>query len=210
MQRVTQGIYSSTATAWNSTYGNISIWLESISNSTTKFELYRATTTDGNAPALQVGDTVIAHGTLKKYNSTFEMDQGGIIDEIITVEEKAIAFAESFNDAHVCGTNNNTPAIQSAWNDVATVFTSLDSYTKAYLSEVDVATETNAAIKEAIERYDMAVSKRAELNDYLGRRPSSNSNAITTTTSTIVMVACIGLVSLVGLGYFYYRKRKEN
>ena len=82
--------------AYNTQYNNTEIW---ITDGTNDFELYGCNLPENftpaqpaeNDPAL-VGKEVIAHGTAKKYNSTYELDKGCAID---TVSEPAPIEIES-------------------------------------------------------------------------------------------------------------------
>ena len=82
--------------AYNTQYKNTEIWLTDGEND---FELYGCSLPEGftpaqpveNDPAL-VGKIVVAHGTAKKYNTTYELDKGCAID---TVSEPAPIVIES-------------------------------------------------------------------------------------------------------------------
>lgn len=75
------GIVSEIVTPFNSTYGNISFNI-SVDGLTTSDQLqaYRCKSFDGNdftsADDVQVGDVVVIAGSLKKYNSIYEFEEG--------------------------------------------------------------------------------------------------------------------------------------
>ncbi len=205
-----EGIVTSIPGSWSTSYHNMRVTCSPTDQSSTSFEFYRLGTEDDADPNLAAGDTIVGYGTLTKYQSTYEMAQGCVLKKVTTVQQKAANFASSFNDANVCGTNNNTPAIQSVWNSMYEQYNGLDSYTRTYLSNVDLSSETNTDIKEAIERYDMVVSKHSTFNDYLGRRSANGSNITTTASGTIVIMTAVTLLSLLGVAFIFYRKRKEQ
>lgn len=70
-----RGYVTSIATAWNSSYKNISFWMADTQDGGQVFEAYRAACeTAEDAPA--VGDLVEASGNLALYNSTAELAAG--------------------------------------------------------------------------------------------------------------------------------------
>ncbi len=85
-----KGIVSSIVTAFNASYGNISVNISADGETTgAQFQLYRnfkgadkaKWTSATEAP--EVGDEVIAYGTLIKYNSTYEMAEGNYLVSIV-------------------------------------------------------------------------------------------------------------------------------
>lgn len=85
-----KGTVSEVVTAFNASYGNISVNISADGETTgAQFQLYRnfkgadkqKWTSATEAP--EVGDQVVAYGTLTKYNSTYEMTEGNYVVSII-------------------------------------------------------------------------------------------------------------------------------
>ena len=82
------GIVSKIVTAYNSTYGNITYDISADGTSTSdQLRVYRGKSYDGenfiSEDDIQVGDEVVVYGSLKKYNSTYEFDEGNQLVSLI-------------------------------------------------------------------------------------------------------------------------------
>ena len=129
----------------------------------------------------------------------------------------AEAYAKSFNDANVCGNNDNTPAITSIWAEQKEAFLLLNSYVKAYLTKVDIfeTDKYSEEIIECIERYDMVVSKRGYEN-FMNRDTSYDSKRINSmqNNNSNIKVLIISITSLTTLSllclYVFKRRRHEK
>lgn len=77
-----KGIVSEIVTPWSEQYKNITYNISDDGSDTgAQFQLYRCTTNGA-----EVGDVVIAYGTLKKHNSTYEFNSGNSIVDIQKAE----------------------------------------------------------------------------------------------------------------------------
>lgn len=79
-----KGIISKIVTAYNSSYGNVSFnFSEDGTESGLQFQAYRAVAS--SASDFVVGDGVLMHGNLKKYNSTYELDAACTAVDLVRV-----------------------------------------------------------------------------------------------------------------------------
>lgn len=72
-----KGIISKIVTAYNDQYHNVTFNISEDGLTTNEFQMYRAAAT--SASDFSVGDFVLMKGTLKKYNSTQELDAGATV-----------------------------------------------------------------------------------------------------------------------------------
>ena len=79
-----KGIISKIVTAYNSTYGNVSFnFSEDGTESGNQFQAFRAVATSDSD--FVIGDGVLMHGNLKKYNSTYELDAACTAADLVRV-----------------------------------------------------------------------------------------------------------------------------
>lgn len=210
-----KALISQVAESYTSQYKNVTLWVTDDENVTQKFQIHRMSIDETNGNAIQVGDTIIVHGKGVLYSSTtYEMAKSDVtFDELITIEEKATAYAEEFNDANVCGTNDNTSAIASVWAEMKSAYDALDSYTREYLTDAN-ASEQNNEIKECLNRYDRVIELHGEdtthFPNYMNRTSSANSRMIEMKSNDSLLI--VAMMLLIGATFTYcvltFRKKK--
>ena len=119
----TQGVYATgivTAipTAWNSQYSNITFNFVDAEGDEVFLQAFRCGSTDAaDASTVAVGDIVVVKGNLKKYNSTYEFDQGcqlvSLTKPVVSVEAptfnpEAGTYAEAQSVILSCATEGAT------------------------------------------------------------------------------------------------------
>lgn len=137
--------------------------------------------------------------------------------KFMTNQNKAEEYATDFNNANVCGTTDDTPAIASVWAEQKTAWGKLSNGAKSLLTN---GTATGTEVAQCLERYDTAVAKAivrgtsASIDNFMNRTVSVGSASIFSsieTNNSIVFIVVISLVSLTAVGgYFFVRRRKET
>ena len=152
--------------AYSTKYNNTEIWITDLTND---FELYGCNLPENftpaqpveNDPAL-VGKEVIAHGTAKKYNSTYELDKGCSIDTLtdpvpIAIEEVVLS-EQSLNlevgdqaslSASVLPDNANQEVEWTVASDPATVEVAKYENGKVFALAEGTATVTATSVADS-------------------------------------------------------------
>ena len=131
----------------------------------------------------------------------------------------AVAYATSFNNAQVCGTQPTDGLDTEKWNDQKTAYLALDESVRLYLTRSEV---TDGELGEMLERYDRVVYLHGQSYDFMNRisagkvSPQSLSNYVGlfqmeegNQVAVVVAITCLATLSVLGL-FFYSRKRKKN
>lgn len=202
-------IIISIKTAWSSQFKNISYW--AYTGTSDEFQIFRLG--DTADPNYEMGTTLILYSEITQYDGFFETTAAPELIKVITIEEKATAFAEEFNSANVCGTNNNTSAISSIWLEQSSAYSELDTYTRDYLKNA-TPNEENETIKECLTRYDRVIelhgSDNTHFPDFMNRGGSSSAKRTIEVDNEICLI--VTLTTIVSgsftLCYLLFKKRK--
>ena len=131
----------------------------------------------------------------------------------------AVAYATSFNNAQVCGTQSTDGLDNNKWNVQKEAYLALDESVRLYLTSCEV---TDGELGEMLERYDRVVSLHGSSYDFMNRiaagkvtsRTSSNYVGLfqeEDSAQIAVVITIIGLATASIFGLFLYtRKRKKN
>ena len=156
------------------------------------------------------GDTTPQDG----YNYLKVYKFGFYVDEVET-------FANGFNNANVCGTNDNTKASGSIWSAQESIYATLTLGAQNIFKN---GTGTTAAFIECLTRYDRVIylhyaKESATYHDFMGRvannqvTPRSDKivQAISNSASATIIIVVISAISVAAIsGYFLFRKKKDN
>ncbi|MBQ6920964.1 MAG: InlB B-repeat-containing protein [Bacilli bacterium] len=137
----------------------------------------------------------------------------GFVDEV--VENVAVNYATTFNDAQVCGTNPGDGLNTSKWEAQAAAFDNLSDNVKEYLSTYN---GENAEIVEMLERYDRVIFLHGADYDFMGRIESMhipyqslNNTLFFSDNNTMFVVITIGAVTALAFTTFIvFKKRKQK
>ncbi len=91
---VIRGYVTEVATAYDDTYGNVSVWLADAADGGQVFEADRVVPVDDAAKAAGVGDFVEVVGDITKYNATYETSAGGSLKIITKATPTALVAPE--------------------------------------------------------------------------------------------------------------------
>ena len=130
-------------------------------------------------------------------------------------------FANGFNNANVCGTNDNTKASGSIWSAQESIYATLTLGAQNIFKN---GTGTTAAFIECLTRYDRVIylhyaKESATYHDFMGRvannqvTPRSDKivQAISNSASATIIIVVISAISVAAIsGYFLFRKKKDN
>lgn len=128
----------------------------------------------------------------------------------------ARAYAQDFNDANVCGTDDETPVIDTLWSQQEQAYSQLDPSVRTFLATYE---GSDADIVECLERYDRVVARRGASYDFMNRLasgrivgPTYNPNSLTISSETmipVIIVVTFTSVTLIAVGLLI-RKRKNQ
>ena len=202
-------------TAYDSKYDNVSYWATDDESVAHKFCLFRVDA-DSAQDCFTAGTTVILETKLTYFasKSMYETTAAPTIKLVKTVEDKANEYANAFNAAHVCGTNDNTSATSSVWLAQKSNYEALDSYTRDYLSDYTITLATNT-INECLTRYERVIelhgSDTVSFPNFMNRSVAQKANKTEAINDSIVIIfATIGLLSFTALvGFISFRKKRE-
>ena len=144
------GIVSAIPTAWSTQYNNITFNFVDATGDEVFLQAYRCGSTDAaDASTVAVGDIVVVKGNLKKYNSTYEFDQGcqlvSLTKPVVSVE------APTFNPE--AGTYAEAQSvILSCATEGATIYYTTDGTepttgSSLYTAGTDISVSTTTTIK---------------------------------------------------------------
>lgn len=168
---------------------------------------------DTLASKLVVGNEVSLKGFSSIHNTAYQL-------VLPTVVEQSESYtAESFASDLLSLTADICSSSTSKASDLSKVWLTLEQekYTQLLIVQRTILTnatanESGSTVEQAMARYDYIVAKY-NLNDFIGRNPSSSSNSIislnnSTTTIIVAAVMIISLTGLVSLGFYLFRKRR--
>ncbi len=170
---------------------------------------------DTLASKLVVGNEVSLKGFSSIYSTTYQL----VLPTVI--EQSESYTAESFASDLLSLTTDICASSTSKASDLSKVWLTLEQekYTQLLVAQRTIlgnatANESGSTIEQAMARYDYIVAKY-NLNDFIGRNISSSSNNIinlnnSTTTIVVPSIMIISLTGLVALGFYLFRKKKNN
>lgn len=150
-------------------------------------------------------------GKICNYNGTAEITEPTLSE----YTDDAIDYAKASYEAltSTCEASGPEGITSAQWSQLATNWSSVDSYSKVKLQNAGASYQYSDDIANWITRYTTIVENRTDLEDFMQlgitRKASNNSMfALSSETSTSVIVI-ISVVSLTAIGgYFFIRKRR--
>lgn len=161
------GIVSKIVTAYNSDYKNISFNISTDGETTSaQLQAYRCVGIESvtDASQVQVGDIVVVKGTLKKYNSTYEFDQG---NQLVSLQHSQKTTPTSVWKS---GGNTVTYVKILKGGSISATFETNSTGTKSFeSSNAEVATVSNTGVISLTGKAGIAVitASTASNNAYL-------------------------------------------
>lgn len=110
---------------------------------------------------------------------------------------------------------NSKESYNTAWSNLQSQYNNMSSQSKELLKTAQAdKDEIEDSVKIAMARYDHIVAKYPGINNFLERETTLSSrlfaNSINSNNSTlIIVVVSISLLVIAGVGFVYYRKRRQ-
>ena len=207
----------------------VAIELEAVPNESSTF----------NEPIVTVGTSLEENGDVaiaganKGYTYRYDMPEGYsyfkiaahsststfFVSMTVYVESMIDTYSEFFLLEDMCDENGIVPPNTESWSSLQSAFEKLGELDKiAFRNAVANQSEDASNISQCVARYDYIVGKyTSELYaDFMNRDPRAPASAYygndrnSAIDSTAIVFASLGVLAIgSGLGYFFYRKRKQ-
>lgn len=147
--------------------------------------------------------------------SIYVKDDGSIWMKEADDNTQAYAWAKYFLN-HV-GCNASGTSSPSGWDNVASKYGNLPSTCKTtYFVEGEADEHSDDAIKQALARYDYAVTHHTSLTRFIVGREVAQSNRVNIigtvqSQGAVMVIVIIGILSITGVGaYYFFRKSRKT
>lgn len=138
----------------------------------------------------------------------------------VDIESIAEAYAKTFVESGICGTNDNTPASSSIWSTMRTNYLAIDEDAQDILTNGQANASGSTYLAKCLAKYDRIIylhgSDTTHFPNFMSRSGSSGartlSNSLSNTTSTTLILVMVGITSsMIGVAFvgYWLKKKKE-